>query len=82
MALRFDLPDLMEDFEEEQESYDSEPCFPYPIVDGLLEEVAMRRLAVNSSLIRLNIRGAPVSTRLRIGFNQNRGRKKVLLKLP
>ncbi|MGI9283235.1 MAG: hypothetical protein ACR2PX_26890 [Endozoicomonas sp.] len=82
MALRFDLPDLMEDLEEELDSYDSEPCFPYPVVDGLPEEVAMRRLAVKSSLIRLNVRGAPASTHLSIGINPKRGRKKVLLKLP
>lgn len=82
MALRFDLPDLLEDFEEDQDSYDREPCFPYPIVGGFPDDVAMRRLIIGSSLTRLNVRSAHASLRLSVSVNQGRGRMKVLLKLP
>lgn len=82
MALRFDLPDLLEDFDEEQGSCDAEPCYPYPIFGGLPEEVVMRRLTVCNSLVRLNLRGAPVNTRLSISLSQGCGRMKVLVRLP
>ncbi|WP_062268413.1 hypothetical protein [Endozoicomonas arenosclerae] len=82
MALRFDLPDLLEDLEDEQDAYESGPCFPYPVVDGLPEEIAMKRLVVSGSLVRLNVRGGSGSTQLNLGATKSNGRKKVLLKLP
>ncbi|WOG26742.1 hypothetical protein [Endozoicomonas sp. 8E] len=82
MALRFNLPGLLEDLDQEQDSCDAEPCYPYPMFCGLSEEVAVRQLIVCNSLVKLNLRGAPLNTRLNISLSQGRGRMKVLVRLP
>ncbi|AMO55251.1 hypothetical protein GZ77_11245 [Endozoicomonas montiporae] len=80
MTIRFDLPESLEEFDE-QEDGPEQPCFPYPGYDDRHRGIDFWASATERHPVRLQLKGAsgnfrqPVSKRL-----CSKGRK-VLLKV-
>lgn len=86
MTIRFDLPELLEALEEEQEEYDIGPSFPYPSFG--CQSARSQAMSENRrfSLVKLNVRGGNGCTSLELTSEQpkeqRRERRKVLLQIP
>ena len=82
MATRFDLPEYLEEEDDEMGAYDESPSFPYPVVHGQPEHVDMKKLKFHFSLVKLNLHTSRSTTELKLLRHKARNKRKVLLKLP
>lgn len=81
MTIRFDLPESLEEFDEQEESLE-QPCFPYPVVEERPGGIDFWMPLAEKHPLRLNLKGfvdpfqEPVKKRF---FTKG---KKILLRIP